>query len=74
MRSPVPIGQVPQAFSEGSAAIAGRTTPAACSRNGIETQLHLPWRGTEFILAHSLIDRDVDDPRIRRNVAPTAPA
>lgn len=39
--------------------------------NGLEYQLHLkPWRGTELILAHSMIQRDIDDDRVRRNVAP----
>ncbi|MCK6408339.1 TonB-dependent receptor [Thauera sp.] len=39
--------------------------------SGLEYQVNLkPWRGTEFILAHSMIRRDADDDRIRRNVAP----
>lgn len=39
--------------------------------SGIEYQLRTrPWRGTEFILAHSVIDRHAADERIRSNTAP----
>ncbi len=39
--------------------------------SGIEYQLRTrPVSGTEFILAHSVIDRRADDDRLRRNVAP----
>ncbi|MCP5225765.1 MAG: TonB-dependent receptor [Thauera sp.] len=72
VRSPVPAGQVPPSlFSAMFGSTRWENHAGRVQLNGIETQLHLkPWRGTEFILSHSLIDRDIDDPRIRRNVAP----
>ena len=72
VRSPVPAGQVPPSlFSAMFGSTRWENHAGRVQLNGIETQLHLkPWRGTEFILSHSLIDRDVDDPRIRRNVSP----
>lgn len=64
-------GKLPEAISRGLGSTRWENHSGRVQLNGIETQLHLkPWRGTEFLLAHSLIDRDVDDPRIRRNVAP----
>lgn len=39
--------------------------------SGLEYQLRTrPWHDTEFILAHSMIDRHAADPRIRSNTAP----
>ena len=45
--------------------------PGEVRLSGIEYQLRTrPWRGTEFILAHSIIDRRAADERIRSNTAP----
>lgn len=76
VRSPVPAewpieGKLPEAISRSLGSTWWENHEGRLQLNGIEYQLHLkPWLGTEFILSHSLIDRDVDEPRIRRNVAP----
>lgn len=76
VRNPVPSdwpieGKLPAAIAERLGSTRWENYAGRVQLNGIETQLHLkPWRGTEFLLSHSLIDRDVDDPRIRRNIAP----
>lgn len=45
--------------------------PGDVRLSGIEYQLRTrPWHGTEFILAHSVINRRAADPRIRSNTAP----
>lgn len=64
-------GKLPDAIARGLGSTRWENHAGRVQLSGIEYQLHLkPWRGTEFIVSHSLIDRDVDDPRIRRNVAP----
>jgi len=45
--------------------------PGQVRLSGVEYQLRTrPLRTTEFILAHSMIDRRADDEKLRRNVAP----
>ena len=76
VRNPVPAdwpieGKLPAPIARGLGSTRWENHADRVQLTGIETQFHLkPWRGTEFILSHSLIDRDIDDPRIRRNVAP----
>ena len=66
VRSPVPAewpieGKLPEAISRslGSTLVENHERPLATERHRIPAPLK-PWRGTEFILSHSLIDRDVD--------------
>lgn len=76
VRNPVPAGQLPGGMQFDSLnAFLGSTRWENYDRrvqlNGIEYQARFkPWHGTEFILAHSIIDRNAADDRIRRNVAP----
>ncbi len=64
-------GVLPDTLRESLRGTRWENDPGQLRLNGIEYQLRTrPLRKTEFILAHSLIDRRADDEKLRLKVAP----
>ena len=64
-------GILPDALRESLRGTRWKNDPGQVRLSGVEYQLRTrPLRTTEFILAHSMIDRRADDEKLRRNVAP----
>jgi len=76
VRNPVPgelpaAGILPDPLRESLRGTRWENHPGQLRLTGLEYQLRTrPFRGTEFILGHSMIDRGTKDEKLRNNIAP----